>query len=64
MVSRSIRPAGKIYWADFDAETIRVGNLNGLGTPATLFTEPVGSAPSGVAIDPWGARYLLDEPVR
>ena len=44
--------AGKIYWANFSTNQIRVGNLNGTGTPLTLFTDPAGSAPSGVAIDP------------
>jgi hypothetical protein len=44
--------AGKIYWAKCSTNEIRVGNLNGTGTPLTLFTDPGGSAPSGVAIDP------------
>ena len=49
----SIDPiAGKIYWADFDSSLIRVGNLDGTGLPATLFSEPSGAGPSGVAIDP------------
>ena len=48
--------AGKIYWANFSTNAIRVGNLNGTGTPLTLFTDPGGSAPSGVAIDPRTTR--------
>ena len=43
--------AGKIYWANFDASTIRVANLDGLGVAATLFAEPPGSGPSGLVID-------------
>ena len=49
--SRSIPRRGKIYWANFSTNEIRVGNLNGTGA-STLFTDPGGSAPSGVAIDP------------
>ena len=43
--------AGKIYWANFDASTIRVANLDGTGVAATLFAEPPGSGPSGLVID-------------
>lgn len=40
--------AGKIYWADFTRGTIRVGNLEGGGSPSSLFSGE--SAPSFVAI--------------
>jgi len=43
--------AGKIYWAhDVSAGKIRVGNLNGGGTPTDLFSTSE-SGPEGVAID-------------
>ena len=49
----AVDPANdKIYWANFSTQEIRVGNLDGTGTPLTLFTDPGGSDPSGVAIDP------------
>jgi hypothetical protein len=45
------RAAGKIYWANYTANSIRVANLDGTGVAATLFAEPPGSGPSGVVID-------------
>ena len=45
------RAAGKIYWANHSANSIRVANLDGTGVAATLFAEPPGSGPSGVVID-------------
>jgi hypothetical protein len=51
--------AGKIYWADFTEGKIRMGNLDGSGTPTDLFTGE--DHPDGVAIDPaagkiyWGS---------
>jgi DNA-binding beta-propeller fold protein YncE len=42
--------AGKIYWANFNTNSIRVGNLDGSGTATNLFTAE--SGPEGVAIDP------------
>ena len=45
------RAAGKIYWANYSANSIRVANLDGTGVAATLFAEPPGSGPSGVVID-------------
>ena len=40
---RSILRHGKIYWANFSADTIRVGNLDGVGArPWTLFTRARG----------------------
>jgi PKD domain len=42
--------AGKIYWANLGGGTIRVGNLDGSGPAATLFSGE--SSPVGVAIDP------------
>jgi len=44
--------AGKLYWADVGSDAIRVANLDGSGSPATLFTEQAGTSPLGVAIDP------------
>ncbi|HLY50907.1 MAG TPA: hypothetical protein VKR21_17085 [Solirubrobacteraceae bacterium] len=41
---------GKIYWADGNSGTINVGNLDGSGSPSTLFAGEV--HPYGVAIDP------------
>ena len=47
--------ADSIYWSNAGSSKIRVGNLNGSGTPADLFssTEP---EPYGVAIDPAAGR--------
>ena len=45
------RAAGKIYWANYTASSIRVANLDGTGVAATLFAEPPGSGPSGIVID-------------
>src|SRR5438094_4993711 len=44
--------ADGIYWANPGSGKIRVGNLNGGGTPADLFPSTTESAPYGVAIDP------------
>jgi hypothetical protein len=41
--------AGKIYWTDVASARIRVGNLDGSGSPATLFTDP-GSFPGFLAL--------------
>jgi hypothetical protein len=43
--------AGKIYWANWNTGEIRVGNLNGTGTPLTLFAAP-GNNLCGVAVNP------------
>lgn len=47
------RAADSVYWSAFDA--IRVGNLDGSGSAATLFTEESGPA-VGVAIEPAANR--------
>ena len=48
----AVDPANnKIYWANFSTNEIRVGNLQGTSA-STLFTDPIGRAPSGLAIDP------------
>jgi DNA-binding beta-propeller fold protein YncE len=52
--------ANKIYWADAVNE-IRVGNLDGSGSPSGLFVEPeccggIDAVPLGVAIDPAAGR--------
>ena len=46
--------AGKIYWANWNAGEIRVGNLNGTGA-STLFAEP-GNNLCGVAVDPTAGK--------
>src|SRR2546429_4169527 len=44
--------ADGIYWANPGSGKIRVGNVNGGGTPADLFASTTESAPYGVAIEP------------
>src|SRR5436309_2071651 len=41
----------RIYWTNFATGKIRVGNLNGSGTPRDLFATTE-SEPTGVALDP------------
>ena len=50
LLPASAGAADKIYWGAESAGTIRVANLDGSGTAATLFGSE--SAPCGVAIDP------------
>ena len=45
--------ADRVYWGDQNG-SVRVGNLNGSGSPSTLFSDPGG--PFGVAIDPAAGR--------
>src|SRR2546429_2844 len=55
--------ADGIYWANNSSGKIRVGNLNGAGTPADLFPSTTESAPEGVAMAPaagkiyWATYY-------
>ena len=53
--------AGKIYWAD-NSGAIRVGNLNGTGSPQNLGTNYASEdLPQGVAIDPAAGKiYWTD----
>jgi DNA-binding beta-propeller fold protein YncE len=44
-------PANKIYWSNADGQ-IQVGNLDGSGSPSTLFNEGTGMRGQGVAVDP------------
>jgi DNA-binding beta-propeller fold protein YncE len=43
--------AGKVYWSNADGQ-IQVGNLDGSGSPSTLFNEGPGMRGQGVGIDP------------
>jgi len=47
--------AGKIYWSNADGQ-IQVGNLDGSGSPSTLFNEGPGMRGQGVAVDPAGGK--------
>src|SRR5438067_188926 len=52
MASAAASAADRVYWSSFvSSGEIRVGNLNGAGTPADVFATTE-SAPYGVAIDP------------
>src|SRR5947209_440546 len=52
MASAAASAADRVYWSSFvSSGEIRVGNLNGAGTPADVFATTE-SAPFGVAIDP------------
>lgn len=42
--------ADSLYWTNSNGETIRVGNLDGSGSPSSLFTGQ--NDPQGIAIDP------------
>jgi hypothetical protein len=46
----SAQGADSIYWTDYTSGQIRVGNLDGTGSPRTLFGEE--TQPMGIAIDP------------
>src|SRR5262249_31987241 len=54
--------AGKIYWVDNGSGEIRVANLNGSGSPATLYTDTAtADDPLGVAIDPAAGKIYWTE---
>jgi hypothetical protein len=42
--------SARVYWSDVDSNAIRVANVNGTGSPQTLFRGGIG--PAGVAIAP------------
>jgi DNA-binding beta-propeller fold protein YncE len=47
---------GYIYWSAGQGNAVRYGNLDGSGTPQTLFAEGNNTRPQGVAIDPAAGR--------
>ena len=51
--------AGKAYWAEPMAGTIRVGNLDGSGSPQSLVSGAV--MPLGVAVDPVARKLYWSE---